>query len=200
MMVDLTLYLRTYQFEHGLNMLEKGYTAARDALYAEIERTRTEATVYEESLSNGGKWMGDYEDGHLLWDQSQVYEAQINDVYSATFEVRKVFVIALYHFWEDSVAHWMKLDGKQATHEELSNYCAEKGYGPSPDLGAVQCLANHLKHGRNSRKNWLKRLNERHPSFLPETSSFIFGFSDDTLFKVAATIRASGPISSTPPA
>jgi len=193
-MVKLGPYFRSYQFEHGLEMLEKGYTAARDSLHDEIERTTVEAAAYEEALANGGEWIGEYdEDGRILWEQSQMYEARINDVHSALFEVRKAFVIALYHYWEDSVANWMALNGKQASHEDMELYCSREGYGPSPDLGAVRCLANHLKHGRNSRNDWLVRLRNEHPFFLPPQRSKIFGFSEDTLFKVAAVIFASGP-------
>lgn len=192
-MVKLFHFLHRYEFRHGLEMLEKGYAAARDSLNMEINRIETEAAAYEEALDNGGEWIGEYEDGHLLWEQSQVYEAQINDVHKALFVVRKAFVIALYHYWEDSVAGWMGLEGKQVTHDKLVNYCASKGYGPSPDLGAVQCLANHLKHGRNSGKDWLARLRNEHPTFLPQLPTLIFGLSEDTLYKVAATILASGP-------
>jgi hypothetical protein len=175
-------------------MLEKGYKAARDSLEAEITRTETEAKAYETALANGGEWIGEVDDeGRTLWEQSQMYDLQIDDIHSALFEVRKAFVIALYHFWEDSAAHWMALNGKQASHEDMERYCSREGYGPSPDLGAVRCLANHLKHGRNSRNDWLVRLRDEHPTFLPPERSQIFGFSEDTLFKVAGVIFESGP-------
>lgn len=197
-MVNLALYFRGYQFEHGLRMLEKGYKAARDSLNEEVERTNVALIAYEQALDNGGEWIGEYdEDGHLLWDQSKVYEAQISDVHSALFEVRKAFVIALYHFWEDSVANWMQRAGKQTDHDKLAAYCRSQGYGPSPDLEAVRCLSNHLKHGRNSKTDWLARLKMANPSFLPQAQGLVFGISEDTLFKVAAAILASGPSSKT---
>ncbi|WP_156941716.1 hypothetical protein [Mesorhizobium sp. WSM2561] len=189
-MVKIGSYFRHYQFEHGLRMLEKGYVAARDALQAEIERTKIEAVAYEEALANGGEWIGELEDGRILWEQSQVYDAQIDDVHHALFEVRKAFVIALYHHWEHSAAGWK---GGYAAHDELAKYCAGEGYGPSPELGAVQCLANHLKHGPNSRTDWLGLLRNNYPSFLARGSGFLFGLSEDDLYKVAATILASGP-------
>lgn len=37
-MVLLTPYLRIYELEHGLRLLEKGYKAARDALETEIKQ------------------------------------------------------------------------------------------------------------------------------------------------------------------
>ncbi|RWX77086.1 hypothetical protein EPK99_15640 [Neorhizobium lilium] len=197
-MVNLAPYFRSYQFEHGLRMLETGYIAARDSLEEEIKRIEHDSAAYDLAVANGADLIAEYdEDGVRLWEQSQVYEAQITDVYSALFEVRKAFVIALYHFWEDSAAHWMALNGKQASHEDMELYCSREGYGPSPDLGAVRCLANHLKHGRNSRTDWLARLRSEYPSFLPPQQSKIFGFSEETLFKVAAVIFASGPTTAT---
>jgi hypothetical protein len=189
-MAKIPFDFRHYTYSHGLRMLEKGYTAARDALLAEMERIETEARVYEESLANGGEWIGEREDGHILWEQSQVYDAQIRDTVQALAEVRAAFVIALYHHWERSAAEWM---GSDSTHEQLAKFCASMGYGPSPDLDAVRHLANHLKHGPNSRKNWLDKMREKHPLFLPPGPTPILGLSDDDLYRIAAIIMASGP-------
>lgn len=197
-MVNLATYFRKYQFEHGLRMLEKGYIAARDSLKAELTSIEREAEAYDLAISNGAEPTAEYdEDGYRLWEQSQVYEVQIADVHSALFEVRKAFVIALYHFWEDSVANWMQRAGKQTDHEKLAAYCQSQGYGPSPDLEAARCLSNHLKHGRNSKTDWLARLKMANPSFLPQAHGFVFGISEDTLFKVSGAILASGPSSTT---
>lgn len=190
-MIELGGIFRRYQFEHGLRMLEKGYSAARDSLENEIKRIEIESKAYETSLANGGKWIGERdEEGYTLWDQSRLYDLQIEDIHSALFEVRKAFVIALYHFWEDAAALW---NGKQATHEKLERYCSDVGYGPSPDLGAVRCLANHLKHGSNSHSDWLVQLRGKYPTFLPPQRGPIFVFWEDTLLKVAAAIYESGP-------
>lgn len=184
-------YLRQYQFEHGLRMLEKGYIAARDSLQAEIDHIAAEALAYEDALANGGEWIGEYEDGHILWEQSKLYDAQTDDVHNALFEIRKAFIIALYHHWEHSASTWR--GGGYASHKKLTEYCAEAGYHPSPELDAVRCLANHLKHGPNSDTDWLGRLRNDYPSFLPHGPGVVFGLSEDTLYKVAAAILASGP-------
>lgn len=149
-------------------------------------------------LAHGGAAIEEYdEDGRLLWDQSRLYEVQLDDIQLALFEVRKAFVIALYHFWEDAVAKWMKLQ-EQVTFPQMVEYCASQGYGPSEDINAVRCLANYLKHGRNSQTDWLGRLKRDHPTFAPEAHGFIFGLSEDTLFRVAAAVYASGPSKVTP--
>ncbi len=193
-MVSLKPYFRSHHFEHGLRMLEKGYVAARDSLDGEIDRINRESRAYEEALANGAEPIADYdEDGQLLWEQSQVFEINVDDVHSALCEVRKAFAIALYHFWEDSVAQWMELSGKQVDHDKLVRYCASEGYGPSTDLEAVRCLINHLKHGRNSRTDWLTKLRATDPSFLPEARGATSAISEDILFRVAAAILASGP-------
>lgn len=190
-MVQIFSYLRHYQFEHGLRMLEKGYTAARDALQADIERTKAEAIAYEKHLANGGEWIGEFEDGHILWEQSQIYEAEINDVELALLDVRKAFIIALYHYWEHSATAWK---GSYGSHHELAQFCASEGYGPSPELDAVRYLANYLKHGPKSRTDWLDRLRRNYPTFMPKGPvEGLFGLSDESVFKVAAIIFASGP-------
>ena len=193
-MVNLEPYFRSHHFEHGMRMLEKGYVAARDSLNAEIERITRDSAAYEEALANGAEPIAEYdEDGNLLWEQSQVFEINIDDVHTALFEVRKAFAIALYHFWEASVAQWMKVSGKPIDHEKLVRYCASEGYGPSTDLEAVRCLVNYLKHGRNSRKDWLAKLRGVDPSFLPQARGATSVVSEDILFRVAAAILASGP-------
>lgn len=189
-MTELVLDFRHYAFQHGLGLLEKGYAAARDALLAEIESIEAEARAYDEGLANGGEWIGEREDGQILWEQSQVFEYQINDAHYALAEVRNAFAIALYHHWERSALAWK---GSKATHRELAQYCASMGYGPSPDLDAVRHLANHFKHGPNSRKNWLAQMREKYPLFLPRGPSPVFGLSDDDLYTIAAVISASGP-------
>lgn len=189
-MAKLAFDFRHYTFQHELGLLKKGYTAARDALLAEAERIETEARAYEESLANGGKWIGEYEDGHLLWEQSRIFEYQINDIHYALAEVRNAFAIALYHHWERSALAWK---GSKATHKELADYCASMGYGPSPDLDAVRHLANHFKHGPNSNRNWLAEMREKYPLFLPRGPSPAFGLSDDDLFMIGEVISASGP-------
>lgn len=188
-MAKIRFDFRHYTFEHGLRMLEKGYTAARDTLLVEIEHIETEARAYDESVANGGEWIGEREDDHILWEQSQVYDAQINDAHHPLFEVRKAFVIALYHHWERSAAEWK---GSYATHEKLAEFCASKGYGLSPDLDAVRHLANHLKHGPRSRKNWLGEMREKYPLFLPPGPTPIFGLSDNDLYRIAAVILTAG--------
>lgn len=193
-MAQLTFDFRHYTFEHGLRMLEKGYTAARDALLAEIERTEADALAYEKHVEDGGERIGEWEDGYRLWEQDQVYSAQIDDVHRALYEVRKAFVIALYHHWERSATAWK---GEYASHEELEAYCASQGFGPSPDLDAVRHLTNHLKHGPHSRTDWLGKMRADYPTFMPRPTgplfANIFGLSDDDLHKVAAVILASGP-------
>lgn len=191
-MAKITFDFFHYTFDHGLRMLEKGYSAARDALLAEIEHIETKARAYNESVANGGEWIGESEDGHILWEQSQIYDAEINDAYQALGELRKAFVIALYHHWERSVAEWKGSDATH-THEQMADFCADMGYGPSPDLDAVRHLANHLKHGPNSRKNWLDDLRQKYPLFLPQGPTSIFGLSEDDLYRIAAVILASGP-------
>ncbi|MBN7807084.1 hypothetical protein JZX86_17160 [Agrobacterium rosae] len=192
-MVDLTPYIIGFQYNHGVKLLEKVYAAARSSLQSEIHRVESEAAAYHDALSNGGEWKGEVEDGHILWEQSQVYELEINDVHYALFEVRKAFTIALYHYWEDSIAGLMGLKGKGGDHETLSAYCGQKGWGPSPELDAVRHLTNHLKHGHAAKNDWMGELSSKYPSFLTDSVHRTFEPSEETLTKVASAVLTSGP-------
>lgn len=193
-MAALTFNFVSYAFESGLKMVERGYVAARDAILTEIDLIKAKARTYEQHVADGGEPIGEWEDGHLLWDQSQLFEAEIIDAYEVLYEVRKTFIIALYHFWERAAAGWK---GSEGSHAELAEYCRQEGYGPSPELEAVRCLANFLKHGSNSRYDWLDRLRKLSPSILPNLNrpgfAGIIGLSDNEFFKVAEIIRESGP-------
>ncbi|WP_292899888.1 hypothetical protein [Nitratireductor sp.] len=192
-MVNLVPFFRFYQFTHGIRMLKKGYTAARDSLEAEIKGTQAKAAAYQEHLANGGERICEYDaDGYLLWEQSQVYDIEIEDARKAIFEIRKALVIALYHHWEHSAASWK---GSDASHGKLAEFCIEEGYGPSPDLSAVQYLVNYLKHGSNSRTDWLKRLRNEYPCFLTQLPGNELRLSEVDLDRVAAAIEATGPSS-----
>ena len=190
-MATLGFDARRFEFDHGVRLLKQGYEGARDALLKEIERIRADARSYEEGLANGGEWIGEREDGHVLWDQTDVYEAETEDAHRALYEVRRAFIIALYHHWERSAARWLGND--DARHEQLERYCASSGFGPSPDLNAVRCLANHLKHRPGSNSDWLIKLRKKHPSFLPHAQMSPFALSDADFETITTVILASGP-------
>lgn len=194
-MAPFTFNFVSYAFESGLTVVERGYVAARDAINAEIDIIEANARAYEQHVAEGGERIGEWEDGHLLWEKSQLYEAEINDAREVLYEVRKTFIIALYHFWERSAAGWK---GSEGSHAELAEFCREHGYGPSPELDAVRYLVNFFKHGPNSRSDWLERLKRLSPSFLPGLktpgTAKIVGLSDSTFFHVAKVIKDSGPI------
>jgi hypothetical protein len=182
--------LRHFEFDHGVRLLKQGYEASRDALLGEVERIKAKAHAYEEGLANGGEWIGEREDGHILWEQSQFYDMEIADAHQAIYEVRRAFIIALYHHWERSAVVWL---GKDAPHEELERYCSESGFGPASDIGAVRCLANHLKHKPWSNSKWLNKLRDEYPSFMPRVAASVSVLSDIDIETVAAVILASGP-------
>jgi len=190
-MAALSFDLRHFEFDHGVQLLKQGFEAARDALLNEIERIKADARAYEEELANGGAWIGEMEDGHKLWDQSDLYEAKTDDAHRALYEVRRAFVIALYHHWERSAIGW--LGRNDATHEELERYCADSGFGPAPNLGAVRYLANHLKHKPGSNSRWFNKLRKEYPSFLPHVQTSPLALSDTDFETVATVILASGP-------
>lgn len=190
-MVVFRFDARHFEFDHGVRLLKQGYAAARDALVKEIERVVVDARAYQERLANGGEWIGEREDGIVLWDQTHVFEMETEDAHKALYEVRRAFIIALYHHWERSAAKWLGKDN--ADHEKLARFCAASGFGPSPHLDAVRCLANHLKHRPGSKSNWLTKLRAESPLFLPHVQACPSILSDSDLETIAAVVLDSGP-------
>jgi hypothetical protein len=191
-MVDLSHILIPYHFEHGLRMLEKGYAAMRDALLAEAENIEKEARAYEDAIAlDESKRIEERDDeGYLLWEQSQIFELKISEVHEAILDFRKSFVVAAYHHWERHATVWC---GSPGTHEELVVNHTNKGYRSCPEIGAVRCLANHLKHGPNSKTKWLERLQKEFPAFLSCPTQEPLELSETDVDRVSTAVFATGP-------
>lgn len=110
-----------------------------------MESVKTEATNYQEFIEHGGEWIGEQdEEGNLLWDQATVLDMHIEAREEALMDLRKAFVMALYHHWERAIQ--TATGGKPGNHKGLVKLANEKGISLHPRLASILALANTLKH------------------------------------------------------
>jgi hypothetical protein len=166
-MVSLAWNYQGYVFQEGVHVLRAAYRSAADALHEEWERARENAVAYRDGVESGRtEWIGEREDGHVLWDQEQILEMEIESKFEGQGALRKAFALAAYHHWERGARSWTGSDARD--HEKLAKAVRALGIGISPHLEAVKDLANLLKHDNDKRgadllKSW--------PQLLPPPSS-----------------------------
>ena len=73
-------------------------------------------------------------------------------------EVRKAFLLAVYHHWEAAVAAWAfqktPKDSDIRSHKKLETKATELGHKPDPGMNVLSKIANLIKHNsENARKN-----------------------------------------------
>lgn len=145
-MATLTFNMQGYVFQEGIRVLIAAHGTAADALHEELERAKEDALAYQEAVERGEtEWIGERdEDGHVIWDQEQVHDMEIESKVEGQAAVRKAFILALYHHWERSARIWTGSDKRD--HDKLVAAVVAAGTTIHPRLGAVRDLANLLKH------------------------------------------------------
>lgn len=162
-MVQFNFNLAGLSFQRGVSIMAKSFASAIVALRADIDNAKDEAFGYQQSLEQGGEWIGETDDdGVIIWDQTRVLEYEVEVVSEAAQELRKAFVLALYHHWERSARGWTKADNW--THEQLVEGTKKRGYPVDPRLAAVRDLVNTLKHNKD---RWGRELLQSWPSVFP---------------------------------
>lgn len=197
-MTSLNWNYHGYVYQEGVSVLIAAYQAAADALHEEWERSKEEAIAYQEGVASGEReWIGEMEDGSVLWDQEQVHEMEIESKLEGQAALRKAFVLSIYHHWERGARTWTGNDDRD--HDKLVKAVKALGIEVSPRLVAVKDLANLLKHDNDKRgadllKSW--------PEVLPnltkwgENRTDWYGavrLSDNHLTDAFNIIAASGP-------
>jgi hypothetical protein len=153
-MAKLNFNVHGYRFEKAINDLRTGFLSAVKALEGEVEGAKKDAAGYQQSLGQGGAWIGEIdEDGYVLWDHESVLEMRIEAREEALMALRKVFVITFYHYWERSIRASTHIAAKN--HTELVKSAREGGIPIDPRLNAVRDLVNTLKHNEDK---WGKKL------------------------------------------
>lgn len=137
-----------YDFERGIDVLNDSLVAATEALAAKEKATRKEWDEYEERVASGDiaeKSEYDDETGALLYNQSQLYDHDVQLIGEALQAIRKAHVIALYHLWERIVREWTGAP-QNARHDNLIDRVRDKGIEPPERLEHIYRLNNVLKH------------------------------------------------------
>jgi hypothetical protein len=68
-MVAFSFNAYGYAFQRGVDLLERGFKISTTALVKEYAKLRKELATYEASVSEGGERIGEWEDGHCLWER-----------------------------------------------------------------------------------------------------------------------------------
>ena len=197
-MVDLVWNYQGYVFQEGVSILSAAYESAADALREQWLKAREDATAYQEGVASGEiEWIGEREEGHILWDLEQVHEMEIESKLEGESALRKAFALAAYHHWERGARAWTGSDKRD--HGDLVTAVQALGVAISPHLEAVKDLANLLKHDNNRRgadlmKSWPEVL----PASLREGRARTDWYgavrlTDAHLGQVFKAVAASGP-------
>lgn len=149
-MANLVWNFQGYIFAEGIAALRAAYNKATQALEEELQSLRAEAYAYQQGLESGEvDWIGEREDGYVLWGQEQVYELEIASKQEGLCALRKAFVLAAYHHWERGARGWTK--SQKRDHSGLVKAVQKLGIEIHPHLEAVKDLANLLKHNNDKR-------------------------------------------------
>lgn len=199
-MVKLNFNLVGFSFQRSITILTTSFTAAGDGLAGSIAAARAAAAAHREHVRQGGPWVGEVDDdGVVVWDQADLLDYEVTVAEEAAMELRKAYMIALYHHWERSVRLWTGSSGLRK-HEELAEATRAKGYPVHPKLEAVRDLVNTLKH-ENDRwglpliKSWPEVFP---PNFRPRSAGKTYWFevielSDALVHEAFTIVSASGP-------
>lgn len=196
-MVPINFNMVGYDFSRGVRVLKEGYASAILALEQKSDALGTQLLEYREHLAHGGEPDEERDDeGFLLWDRERLLEMDLEVCSAGLGEVRKAFVIALYHHWERAVR---KDTGyNKPYHEELLEAAAAAQIPVQPDLEKVRHLVNTLKHNNEKRgTQLLKHWPEVFCSdFSQDTNTDWYQsieLTDDHVHQALSIIAASGP-------
>jgi hypothetical protein len=191
---------RGFEFQSGIDALQRSAEAGLSALSAEIKQLNQELRDYRQS----GKFEGERDDdGVVIWDREDILDHEIDLVREAQMELRKAFAIAAFHQWERSVQRWIgQANGMTKpphSYDKLSKAAAKLGYPVDAGLQQIVTLVNTLKHNVERRG---RELLEQWPDVFPpgfegpdhfsDWASSI-QLSDELLEQVFVTMRKSGP-------
>ncbi|MCY1360063.1 hypothetical protein D9M69_466710 [compost metagenome] len=196
-MVPVNFNMVGYDFSRGIRILKEGYASAILALKQKADTLGTQLLEYREHLAHGGEPDEERDaEGFLLWDRERLLEMDLAVCSDGLGEVRKAFVIALYHHWERAVR---KDTGySKQKHDELLEAAAAAQIAVQPDLEKVRHLVNTLKHNNEKRgSELLKHWPEVFPSEFHHNANTDWyqsiGLTDAHVHQALNIIAGSGP-------
>lgn len=198
-MTAFSFNLQGYVFQQGVQVLLSAYETAADALTEALNRAHDDKAAYlAEAAIDDTAWIGERdEEGHVIWDQEQVHDMEIEAKAEALEAVKKAFVISVYHHWERSARIWTGNDHRD--HARLVKSVERLGYPISPRLHALRDLANLLKHDNDKRgadlfKSWPAVLPSVHQNPERRTNWYeAVRLKNQDLTDVFNIVAASGP-------
>jgi hypothetical protein len=189
-----------YDYGRTLMTLSDTLTAAEQGIAGKRAAAELDLATY----NAGGEFIGEREEGFTLWEQSDVYEFDIELLDESLVALRKSYVILFYHSWERMVGRWAKV-ASRASHDELVAGMEKQGIKKHARLDAVRDLNNALKHnskafGKALLKSWPEVLppgytlpaDYDNPAIRPDWFEIIT-ITPDIIQEVVETLRASGP-------
>lgn len=207
-MAEINFNTYGYDYEHGIMILSDSLLVATEALAAKHKATDEERAKYEADVAAGlieEKAEYDDENGVMIWNQSKIYEHDLELIDEGVQALRKAHVIALYHLWERIICQWTDAPANYK-HKDLVELAKAKGIEPNDRFTDVYNLNNVLKHNSNRSgpkllKEWSEmfcdaenlraRLEAGGKPILWSSSIFITG---ELMNEVFSAMRRSGPI------
>ena len=182
-----------YLFQRGVEVLRTSYTEGNVSLLKKVEALQSELTAYREDT----EFIGERdEEGHLIWEQDQLLELDIEAAEDAIQEFRKAFVLAIYHHWERSIRRYT---GVTTTgHGHVVAGAKAEGLSISSDLRLLQVLSNTLKHDTDQWASELFRLwpevfGSRYPAYRGNDFYSFIRIGDRDIEFLLDIVSASGP-------
>jgi hypothetical protein len=149
-MVSLNFSVVGYKYQRGLDALIASYHHSNSALTDRAHRNLVLEAQYGDLIEQGGPEIGEWdEDGFRVWSQDQVLALDVEIAEAAVGELRKAFLIAIYHHWERAIR--VVTGDMKAKHADLIKKAVNHNISISPELERVVRAANALKHNNDKR-------------------------------------------------
>ncbi|WP_417616526.1 hypothetical protein [Parasphingorhabdus sp.] len=166
MTTDLIFDMSAYSYIEGLKAIRLMFEAACKALSDQSAKIHRSIDEYQQHLDTGGEPIGEWEDGHRLWDQDDLLRLENLAIAEAGLELRVATTIAIYHHWERSIP--CPNGSKNRYHERLVEDAINSGINLHKDVDALCFATNYLKHGTEKWRaklldRWPDRFSSRHP-------------------------------------
>lgn len=159
-----SISIRGLAYQSGLDAIRLAAETAEASLNAELSGKRQALDAYNATPG----FIGEREDGHILWELDQVLEMDIARLEEALPELRRAFALSAYHYWETAVYRWHHQEHRDAAEEDLGSHkdlvkeirrlaqnAPDLSFRVHPDLEAVAKLANVIKHTSSKSWRWL---------------------------------------------
>lgn len=196
-MVALSFNMLGFSYQQGVDWLETGFATSAPAMVELRAKLSRDLEAYEASVLAGGERIGEWEDGHRLWEQDQLFAIQMEDAEESLMDLRKAYVLAIYHHWERAARRWSRIS-THAKHDKLVTATRDLGYPIDPRLEGVRDLVNTLKHNNAATASklflsWPDVL-RADPAKRPDMDWYsVVHLGDRHVHEVCEIVRASGP-------